>query len=251
MGIELKTKKEIEIMRAGGKMLAKIVDNLGKEAKPGVSTGYLDKLAKKMCDDLGVEPAFLNYHGYPAIICANLNDVVVHGIPSSDEYLKDGDLIGIDMGIKYKGFYSDHARTYVVGEGGEVAKKIVMATELSRDAGIANAIVGKTIGDIGFAMEEVAKMFGFSVVLDLVGHGVGRELHEDPEVPGYGEKGQGIELVEGMVIAIEAMLNEGIPDVKISGADGWTTTTKDGKLSALFEHTVAVGKTKPRILTAL
>lgn len=247
----IKTKEEIEVMRKAGKILARIVIDLEKAVKPGVSTGQIDELAYQMCVDFNVKPAFKGYGGFPATVCTGLNDVVVHGIPGNDEVLQEGDILSIDMGVILDGFYSDHAVTVGVGEISKAAQKLIDGTRLSRDNGIKNAVEGKTLGDIGFAMEETANLFGFSVVKQMVGHGVGRHLHEAPEVPGYGEKGKGMKLKEGMTLAIEAIINQGDENIYTSKEDEWTTRTKDGKLSALFEHTVVVGKTQPIILTAL
>ena len=238
-------------MRKAGIILAQIVQELEAFVEPGITTKDIDDLAFALCEKNHVLPAFKGYEGFPATVCSGLNDIVVHGIPSKDEVLKEGDIVSIDMGVILDGFYSDHAVTVGVGEISDSAKNLLRGTELSRDNGIKNAVEGKTIGDIGFAMEETANLFGLSVVEQMVGHGIGKNLHEAPEVPGYGNQGEGIKLKSGMVLAIEAIINEGKSEIYTSSVDDWTTRTKDGKLSALFEHTVVVGKTEPMILTAL
>ena len=247
--IQIKTEEEIEIMRESGRILANILREVGNMIEPGVSTGFLNAEAEKLCAKYDVTPAFKDYNGFPASVCIGKNDKVVHGIPSNEEILEDGDIVSLDMGVIYREFYSDHAITFGVGNISESAKNLLKGTELARDAGIANAIAGNHIGDIGYAMSQVAQMFNISVVPELVGHGIGRHLHEDPEVPGFGNRGEGMLLQEGLVIAIEAIMNEGNNGFETM-KDGWTTRTKDGKLSAVFEHTVAITKEGPDILTS-
>lgn len=247
--IKIKTDEEIEIMRQAGKILAQIMIELEKYARVGISTEDIDRKANNLCRQFNVVPAFKGYNGFPASICSGLNDIVVHGIPNKKEILKEGDIVSIDMGIIYKGYFSDMAISVGLGEIAPEAEKLLSATKMSRDAGIRMAIEGNTIGDIGFAMQEVAELAGYSVVREMVGHGIGKKLHEEPEVPGYGQRGKGVKLAKNMVLAIEAIINEGSSDITTSRKDGWTTKTKDGKLSALFEHTVVVGKEGSEILT--
>ena len=252
--VVLKTAEEIEIMAEGGRRLALIVEALKKEARPGVTTIFLDKLARKLIKESGAEPAFLGYRpagsvkAYPYAICASLNDVVVHGLPS-DYALKDGDLLKLDLGLKYGGFFSDSAVTIPIGKVSKEAEKLVRVTREALDVGIAEAGPGKTVGDIGYAIEKFAAKNGFSVVKSLTGHGIGRELHEEPQVLNFGRKGTGEELAPGMVLAIEPMIAAG------SGATEQLTDesfiTADGSLAAHFEHTVAVTEAGPRILTKI
>lgn len=249
--IKIKTDEEIEIMRKAGKILAEILRELEVYTRVGITTEDIDRKASILCRKFGVVPAFKGYNGFPACICSGLNDTVVHGIPNKKEVLKEGDILSIDMGIIYKNYYSDMAVSLGLGEISNEAKKLLSATKMSRDAGAKMAIEGNTIGDIGFAMQEVAELAGFSIVREMVGHGIGKKLHEEPEVPGYGIKGKGTKLLKNMVLAIEAIVNEGTPDITTSSKDGWTTKTKDGKLSALFEHTVVVGEKEHEVLTIM
>lgn len=250
--IILKTQDEIEIMAESGKILGHILKTLQSAAKIGVTTKELDKIAYKMALEANSVPVFLNYRpsgaskGYPASICASINDIIVHGIPS-DYSLKNGDLLKIDSGVKYKNYCSDSAITVAIGNVNETAKRIMKVTELALMAGISQAIVGNTVGDIGFAIESVAKRNGFSVADGLTGHGIGRNLHEDPYVLNFGKKGKGELLREGMVIAIEPMLTAGRGEIIQTDEESYATA--DGSLSAHFEHTVAITKSGPRILT--
>ncbi len=238
---------KIEKMTEAGVILSDINRELREMTKVGVSLLEIDDKANELCKKYDVIPAFKGYDGFPKSVCVGVNDGVVHGIP--DEYvLKDGDIVSLDMGIKYKGVYSDSAITVGVGKISDVAQRLMEATKQSVLNGIKEARPGNRVGDISAAMQETVEREGFSVVREMVGHGVGYELHEEPYIPGYGHPGTGEKLYEGQTLAIEAIINEGTPDIVISKKDGWTSTTKDGKLSALFEHTVVVSK-EPLVLT--
>ena len=243
----LKTPGEIDAMAASGAILARAHEAMAAAVTAGVTTAELDAIAEQVIRDAGATPAFKGYHGFPATICPSLNDEVVHAIPR-DHALVDGDLISIDCGAVLDGWVSDAARTYVVGTGNLDALRLSQVTRQSLAAGIAAATVGHHLGDIGNAVQSVVEAAGFSCVESLVGHGVGRAMHEPPNVPNFGTPGTGEPLVEGLVIAIEPMVNAGGPDVML-GPDGWTVTTKDGTLSAHWEHTVAITASGPRILT--
>lgn len=248
--IKLKTLQEIHIMREGGKMLASILKELTKAAKPGVTTKYLDELARELVFKFGAKSSFLSYRGYPAVLCVSVNEGIVHGVPS-ERKLEKGDVVKLDMGVFWKGLHTDSAITLIVGNVEDAppqAGELVRVTKESLDLGIRQARVGKTVGDIGFAIQNHVEKNGFNVVRDLVGHGVGRELHEEPQVPNYGKPGTGQKLVEGMVIAIEPMVVTGDWRTK-EGPDGFVFQTKDGGLASHFEHTVAVTKDGPTILT--
>lgn len=248
MAVIIKTEDEIEVMRKAGKILASIVKEIVGSVKIGISTYALDKLARGLCKKNKVKPAFLKYRGYPATACFGLNDTVVHGIPSKEEILKEGDIISVDVGVIYKEYYSDYAVTVGVGEIPKNAQKLVNATRDALYAAIRQAKQGNTIGDLGYAIQSVSELAGCSVVRRMVGHGIGKRLHEEPQIPGFGNKGEGIKLKKGMVLAIETIINEGTGEIKFLD-DGWTTKTVDGKLSALFEHTVVVREHKAEILT--
>lgn len=235
-------------MRSAGKILAGIMDEIASNVKPGVSTALLDEIANDLCKKNNVEPAFLGYNDFPATLCVGLDDIAVHGIPSDKEVLKAGDLISIDMGIKHQGLYSDHACTFGVGEIDNEGDKLIKTTKLALLAGIKQALDGNTTGDIGNAIEQIAILAGFSVITVMTGHGIGKKLHEEPAIPCFGDPGKGTKLKDGMILAIEAMINEGESDL-IFEDDGWTTRTIDGKRSAIFEHTVLVKDNSPEILT--
>lgn len=245
--IKIKTEKEIEIMREGGKILAEILKKLSEAVKPGVTTNELEELARELVLSYGVKPSFLGYDGYPAALCTSVNDEIVHGVPS-DRVLKDGDVLKLDMGVLDKGFHTDSAVTVVVGKGDNEKTKLLSVTKEALNIGISKAKVGNTLGDIGSAIQEYVERNGFNVVRDLVGHGVGKELHESPQVLNYGKAGEGEKLVEGMVIAIEPMVVTSDWRIKNS-QDGFGFVTKDGGLAAHFEHTVAITKRGPEILT--
>ncbi len=251
--ITIKTSDEIKTLKEGGKILASVLREVSERAKPGVSSLELDILAEKLIRRAGGEPSFKNYKAggrnpYPASLCVSLNDEIVHGIPSKDKILKEGDIAGFDLGVKHKGLYTDAAVTVPIGEVGGKAAEIIGAARKSLDRGIAAAEAGARIGDIGFAIRQFAESRGFGVVKDLVGHGVGYAVHEDPEIPNFGKQGTGPKLKEGMVLALEPMLSVGSPDIVLAD-DGWTWKTKDGSLSAHFEHTVAVLKNGAKVLT--
>lgn len=247
--IILKTPKEIEIMFEAGQLNYACHEEIRKNIEPGVSTKELDRIAENFFKKAGAKPAFKGYKGYPATINASINDEVVHGIPSKDRILKEGDVVSIDLGVIWNSYYADSANTWPVGEiSGKLQKLLTVTRECLLDA-IRQSVVGKRIGDISHAVQSMAEGAGYSVVRDLVGHGIGRRLHEDPRVPNFGRQGSGHKLRPGMVIAIEPMINMGKYQVEIL-EDDWTVVTKDGKASAHFEHTIAVTKNGPRILTA-
>lgn len=252
--IKIKTEKEIEILREGGKKLATVLSEVAKIVKPGVSTMELDELGEKLIRGFGGEPSFKNYKTgddripFPSSLCVSVNDEVVHGIPSKKRILKEGDIVSLDAGMKYKGMYTDSCITVPVGKVSEKAQKIIDVCKKCLSDAIKTVKEGSCIGDIGFAVQSYAEKEGFGVVRNLVGHGVGHSVHEDPEVPHFGKKGTGLKLKAGTVIAIEPMITEGRYDT-ILGDDDWTWKTKDGKLSAQFEHTVVVTKDGVEILT--
>jgi len=245
--IHYKSVEEIELIRESSLLVSKTLGEIAKMVAPGVKTIELNKMAETFIRDNGGVPAFLNYSGFPYSLCISPNDQVVHGFPS--EYaLKEGDLISVDCGVVLNKYYGDSAYTFAVGEVSVEAKKLMQVTKECLVKGVEKAVVGMRIGDIGYAVQEHAEKNGFGVVKELVGHGVGLRLHEKPEVPNYGKRGSGIKLEEGMVIAIEPMINAGKAGVKFWD-DGWTVSTKDGKPSAHYEHTVAVKKGQVDILS--
>ncbi len=246
--IFLKTKEEIELLRESNMLVGKTHGEVAKWVKPGVSTLKLDKIAEEFIRDHGGVPAFLNYQGFPNSLCTSVNDQVVHGIPN-DKPLKDGDIVSVDCGVLLNGFYGDSAYTYCIGEVDDDIRKLLEVTKASLYKGIEQAVEGKRIGDIGYAVQSFCESNGFSVVREMVGHGVGKNLHESPEVPNYGRRGNGVKLKEGMVIAIEPMINMGKRHI-FQEADGWTIRTKDRKVSAHFEHTIAVGKNEADVLSS-
>jgi len=235
-------------IRESAQIVGRCLQMLGSEVRPGVSTKDLDRLAEEFIRAEGGEPAFKGYRGFPASICASVNEEVVHGIPSAKRVLKEGDVISLDIGVRKSGFYGDAARTFPVGTVSEAATRLLEATERSLQAGIEMAKPDGRVSDISAAIEREVKRSGFSVVRALVGHGVGRELHEEPQVPNYGRPGEGPRLRAGMVLAIEPMVNLGGADV-VTLSDQWTVVTADRQLSAHFEHTVAIGEDGPEILS--
>jgi methionyl aminopeptidase len=250
MSIELKTPDEIEIMAKAAKLVAETLQALEKEVRPGITTGELDRLAEEFIRSRGGVPAFKGYRNYPNTLCASVNDQVVHGIPSK-RALRQGDIIGLDLGAIVEGFYGDSAVTLAVGAIHPKAAELVRVTEEALYKGIEQSVVGNRLSDISHAIQRHAEAAGFSVVMDFVGHGIGRQLHEDPQVPNYGQPGQGPRLQVGMVLAIEPMVNVGGSGVRIL-EDHWTAVTQDGSLSAHFEHTIAIQPSGPaRILTKL
>lgn len=244
--IKIKTQKEIELLRAAGKITAGALDEISKYIKPGISTLELDKIAEKYIINKGAKPAFLRYDGFPNSICASIDDVVVHGIPRADVILQEGQIIGIDLGAKYKGYYGDAARTFAVGKIDDDKAKLMRVTEECFFKAIENLKEGSRLGDIGFEVERHAQKYGFEPVHQMGGHGVGRDLHEDPFVPMFGRAGTGIKLEAGMVIAIEPMINMGSYEITING---WDIRTADGLPSAHYENTVLITKTGVEILT--
>jgi methionyl aminopeptidase len=245
--IVCKSPSEIERMRVANVLVADVLAELAALVKPGVTTAELDTAAEKMVRAAGAEPAFKGYRGYPATLCASVNEQVVHGIPSSRALL-EGDIISLDMGVKLNGFYGDSAITVPVGRVSEDVHRLLRVTQEALERAIAEVRVGGRVSDIGHAVQEYVERSGFSVVREFVGHGIGASLHEEPQIANYGEPGRGPRLAEGMVLAIEPMVNMGRAAVKVL-ADGWTAVTRDGSLSAHFEHTVAVTKSGPLVLT--
>ncbi len=229
--------------------MAEVLEGIRKRISSGVKTRELDKFAESFIRSKGAKPAFKGYRGYPSTICASVNEQVVHGIPSSVK-LKEGDIISIDIGVYYNGFYGDAALTLPVGDISSKAKKLLAVTEESLQVGIENAVTGNRLSDISFAIQNNVEPEGFSVVRNFVGHGIGRKLHEEPQIPNFGKPGQGPELMPGMTLAIEPMVNEGGWEISILN-DGWTAVTKDQSLSAHFEHTVAITKNGHDVLTKL
>ncbi|MBQ1885738.1 MAG: type I methionyl aminopeptidase [Bacteroidales bacterium] len=245
--VHYKTEEEIDILRENAILVSKTLAEVGKHVAPGVTTKQLDKIAETFIRDNGAVPGFLGYGGFPATLCLSVNDMVVHGIP--DGYvLQEGDIISVDCGTVYKGFYGDSAYTFPVGEVDAQTALLLKTTEESLYLGAAQAVDGNRTGDIGHAVQSYCEARGFSVVRELVGHGLGRDMHEDPMVPNYGKPGSGKKLREGMVICIEPMVNAGAKEV-YEKADGWGIATADGRKSAHFEFAVAVRKGKPEILT--
>ncbi len=248
--IVLKTEEEIALMAQASKIVAEAHDMLQQEVRPGVTTLYLDELAEIFIRDHGAIPAFKGYRHFPNTLCASVNHEVVHGIPSNRE-LKEGDIVGLDLGAIFQGFYGDGAVTVPVGSVSDDVNTLLTVTEKAMYKGIEQARVGNRLSDIGHTIQRYVESHGFSVVRDFVGHGIGRELHEDPQVPNYGRPGHGSRLQFGMVLAIEPMVNVGGPQVKVLD-DQWTAVTKDGSLSAHFEHTVAIQPAgPPMILTTV
>jgi methionyl aminopeptidase len=246
--VVLKSQDEIEKMQRAGRVVREVLELVRDHVRPGATTLDLERVAESRIAELGARPAFKGYHGYPCVLCTSVNSEVVHGIPSPKRTLKEGDIVSVDFGVVVDGYYGDAAITVPVGEIDEKAARLLKATEASLRAGIAAVKPGATLGDVGAAVQGVVEGEGFSVVRDFVGHGIGAQMHEDPQVPNFGEAGQGMKLKAGMVIAIEPMVNAGRPDVKVLD-DGWTAVASDGSMSAHFEHTVAVTADGARILT--
>jgi methionyl aminopeptidase len=249
VAVVLKSSQEIEKMRRAGQVVREVLELVRGLVKPGATTLDLEKAAEARLNELGVKAAFKGYHGFPCVLCTSVNSEVVHGIPSSKRVLKDGDIVSVDFGVVVDGYYGDAAITVPVGEKIDPkTARLLEVTERSLHAGIAAVRPGATLGDVGAAVQGVVEAEGFSVVRDFVGHGIGVHMHEDPQVPNFGQAGRGMKLKTGMVIAIEPMVNAGKPDVQVLG-DGWTAVAKDGSMSAHFEHTVAVTATGARVLT--
>ena len=235
-------------MRRAGQVVREVLELVRSLVKPGATTLDLENAAAARLAELGVKAAFKGYHGFPCVLCTSVNSEVVHGIPSPKRVLKEGDIVSVDFGVVVDGYYGDAAITVPVGAIGPDAAKLLAVTEASLHAGIAAVRPGATLGDVGAAVQGVVEAGGFSVVRDFVGHGIGVHMHEDPQVPNFGQRGRGMKLRTGMVIAIEPMVNAGKADVKVLG-DGWTAVAADGSMSAHFEHTVAVTATGARVLT--
>ncbi len=236
-------------MRRSGQVVREILEHVRQAVKPGASTLDLERVAAAKIEELGATPAFKGYHGYPCVLCTSINSEVVHGIPSAERKLRDGDIVSIDTGVVIDGYYGDSAITVAVGNRvSEKTRKLLEVTEASLQSAIRAVKAGATLGDVGAAVQETVEAEGFSVVRDFVGHGIGTHLHEDPQVPNFGTRGQGPKLRAGMVLAIEPMVNIGGPGVQVL-KDGWTTVTEDGSWSAHFEHTVAVTAEGALVLT--
>jgi len=249
--IQLKSARELELMAQGGKVLAATIETLRGAVRPGISTGELDTIAEQFIrSHEGAVPAFKGLYGFPGSICASVNNEIVHGIPSPKRVLKDGDIVSLDVGVGYKGYFTDSATTVPVGSITPEAKRLLDVTQRALAAGIDAAVLGNHVGDIGAAVQSVVEQSGFTVVRDLVGHGIGVEFHEEPQVPNYGKPKRRERLTPGLTIAIEPMVNVGGPATKTL-ADRWTIVTLDGSLSAHFEHTVAITENGPRVLTRL
>ena len=247
--IHLKSGPEIDTIARAGAIIAEVLEQVREEAVPGVSTARLDRIAEELIrEHAGAEPAFKGLYGFPASLCTSINEEVVHGIPSEHRMLQSGDLVSLDLGVRLEGYYADSAITVAVGEVSREAARLLSVTEEALEAGIAEADPGGHLGDIGGAIQAVVEEAGYSVVRELVGHGVGHAAHEDPQVPNYGRRGRGRRLQEGLVIAIEPMVNVGGRSIRTL-PDDWTVVTADGSLSAHFEHTVAVTAEGPRVLT--
>ncbi len=245
--IILKSREEIEKIRKSNRIAAQVLEKLREIIAPGVTTTDLDRVAEEMSRKNSAKPAFKGYRGYPASLCTSINSEVVHGIPSARE-LREGDIVSLDFGILFDGYYGDSALTVPVKEVSPEAMRLIRVTRESLYKGIEEARAGNRLGDISAAVQEHVEAAGFSVVRDYVGHGIGKSLHEDPQIPNYGTRGRGIVLKKGMVLAIEPMVNEGSYGVRVTG-DGWTVVTEDGKLSAHFEHTIAISDDGPEILS--
>ena len=248
MAIMIKTPHEIEKMRVSGIALRKVHDAIAPHVKAGASTMDLEEIAVAKIAELGGKAAFKGYHGYPSALCTSINDEVVHGMPNAKRVLKDGDILSIDCGVIIDGFYSDAAVTYSIGKPDSRIQKLLDVTKASLEAAIEQCHVGGRLFDISATVQEICESEGFGVVREFVGHGIGRNMHEDPQVPNFGTRGKGPRLKAGMVLAIEPMINAGKPEVKVL-KDGWTAVTLDGSYSAHFEHTVAITKDGPLVLT--
>ena len=245
--IYLKTDEEIEILRENNLLVSRALAEVGKHIRPGVTTGYLNNIAEDFIRSNGAVPAFLGYQGFPASACISVNEQVVHGIPG-DRVIEEGDIVSVDLGTFLKGFVGDSAYTFAVGDVGEEARQLLEVTKEALCKGVAQARVGNRVGDISAAVQQHAESFGYGVVRELVGHGVGRKMHEDPEVPNFGARGRGPLLKEGMVICIEPMINMGTKAV-VFERDGWTVRTRDRKPAAHFEFAVAIRRDGPDVLT--
>ena len=250
MAVSIKSEREIELMRQAGKILAKVHEELGKAIAPGISTLEIDRLGEKLIREYDCIPNFLNYHGYPASVCVSVNEEVVHGIPRKDRILKEGDIVSLDAGLIYKGYHSDAARTHYVGQVTPQIQKLVEETRNSFFEGIKMARAGNQLYDISNAIDAYISQFGYGIVRDLVGHGIGTQLHEDPQIPNFRQRRRGLKLQPGMTLAIEPMINMGRADVEWL-SDDWTVVAQDGLPSAHYENTILITEGEPEILTML
>ena len=246
--ITRKSREQIALMRRAGRVVAEMHEECIRAARPGVTTLEVDAVAREVLDRRGARSNFLNYHGFPAVVCTSPNDVIVHGIPSSDVVLAEGDIFSIDCGAIIEGWHGDAAVTIPIGEVDDESKRLIEVTRASLEAAIEQVVEGHRLGDIGAAVEGLAEAAGFTVVREYVGHGIGTAMHEEPQVPNYGPAGRGLRLKEGHVLAIEPMVNAGGPETEVLD-DGWTVRTRDGRRSAHFEHTIAVTDNGPEVLT--
>ncbi len=248
MAVTIKSEKEIALMRESGRLLSIVHEELGKAIRPGMTTKDIDRLGEEIIRSFGCVPNFLHYNGYPASICVSVNDEVVHGIPSKKRYLEEGDIVSLDAGLIYKGYHSDAARTHAVGEISREAKQLIEVTQQCFFEGIKFAKAGNHLHDISNAIASHAEKFGYGVVEELVGHGIGTRLHEEPEVPNFRQRNKGIRLQPGMTLAVEPMINMGTKEVEWLD-DDWTVVTADGSLSAHYENTILITEGEPEILT--
>ena len=248
--VTIKTARELSKMKDACRISAEALRVAGEAVKPGVTTYEIDTIVRNYIEKQGATPSFLGYGGFPASACISVNNVVIHGIPSKKCVLKEGDIVSVDVGAYYEGFHGDNAYTFPCGEVSAKAQALLDATREGLNMGIAQALVGNRIGDIGSAVQKYVEARSYSVVRDFVGHGVGAKLHEDPSVPNYGTPGRGVRLIPGMTIAIEPMITQGTYEVEVLD-DEWTTVTKDGKLAAHFEHTIAITPDGPKIMTLI
>jgi methionyl aminopeptidase len=246
--ITRKNRDQIALMRRAGRVVAEMHAECIKAAKPGATTLDVDRVAREVIDRRGARSNFLGYHGFPAVVCTSPNDVIVHGIPSDSVVLEEGDILSIDCGAIIEGWHADAAVTVSIGAIDAESQRLIDVTRHSLDAAIAEVVAGRRLGDIGAAVEGIAEAAGFTVVREYVGHGIGTAMHEEPQVPNYGPAGRGLKLREGIVLAIEPMVNAGGPETEVLG-DGWTVVTRDGRRSAHFEHTIAVTEHGPEVLT--
>lgn len=250
MSVSIKSSREIELMREAGRILAMVHEELGRALKPGMSTLDIDRLGERLIRSYGCSASFKNYNGYPASICVSVNDEVVHGIPNKHRILQEGDIVSLDAGVIYNGYHSDAARTYAIGKISPEAEQLIRVTRQCFYEGIKYAKAGNHLNDISSAIQKYAESFGYGVVRDLVGHGIGDHLHEDPEVPNFSQNRRGIRLRPGMTLAIEPMINMGRADV-VWMDDDWTVVTDDGSLSAHYENTILITEGEPEILSLL
>lgn len=248
MSVTIKTPRELELMREAGRILAKVHEQLAKELRPGMSTYEIDRIGEELIRSFGCEPSFKNYCGYPASVCVSIDEEVVHGIPSKEKFIQEGDIVSLDTGVIYKGYHSDAARTHAVGEISEDARLLIERTRQSFFEGMKYATAGRHLHEISRAIGDYAESFGYGVVRDLCGHGIGTHLHEDPDIPNYRKLTRGIKLRPGMTLAVEPMINIGTAEVAWLD-DDWTVITRDMSMSAHYENTIIISEGKPEILT--